>query len=550
MCETYYAEDGGSVALGRHGAGHHRARAVGRGDQAARLAAIVESSDDAVVGKDLLGTIVSWNSGAERLYGYTEAEALGRPVSMLALGGHQDEVPKILERIRVGERVEHFETTRVAKDGREIDVSLAISPIKSAGGSIIGAASVARDITKQKLAERALRHVEAALMAEKDELARSNAELEQFAYVASHDLQEPLRMVASYTQLLSRRYKGKLDDDADEFIGYAVDGAQRMQQLITDLLAFSRVGTRGKPLVAMESQSACDEALANLAVTIEESGAQVDADPLPTVKGDHQQLVQLFQNLIGNAIKFHGEEPARVHVSALKDGREWVFSVADDGIGIGPAVLRAHLRHLPAPPGSPGVPGHGHRSCALQEDRRSPPRADLGRVPTRPGLYLLLHDPDSRRCAMMAAVTTPIEILMVEDSPGDVRLTKEALKDAKVLNHISVVEDGVAAMAFLRREGAHAEAPRPDLILLDLNLPRKDGREVLAEIKADPALTQIPVVVLTTSQAEQDILKSYQLHANCYVTKPVDLDKFISVVKSVETFWLTVARLPSIEPGG
>ena len=151
---------------------------------------------------------------------------------------------------------------------------------------------------------------------------------------------------------------------------------------------------------------------------------------------------------------------------------------------------------------------------------------------------------------MMAAVTTPIEILMVEDSPGDVRLTKEALKEAKVLNHISVVEDGVEAMAFLRREGAHAEAPRPDLILLDLNLPRKDGREVLAEIKADPALTQIPVVVLTTSQAEQDILRSYQLHANCYITKPVDLDQFISVIKSVETFWLTVARLPSIEPGG
>ena len=148
---------------------------------------------------------------------------------------------------------------------------------------------------------------------------------------------------------------------------------------------------------------------------------------------------------------------------------------------------------------------------------------------------------------MMVPVTTPIEILMVEDSPGDVRLTKEALKDAKVLNHISVVEDGVEAMAFLRREGAHAEAPRPDLILLDLNLPRKDGREVLAEIKADPALAQIPVVVLTTSQAEQDILQSYQLHANCYVTKPVDLDQFISVIKSVETFWLTVARLPTVE---
>jgi two-component system, chemotaxis family, response regulator Rcp1 len=143
---------------------------------------------------------------------------------------------------------------------------------------------------------------------------------------------------------------------------------------------------------------------------------------------------------------------------------------------------------------------------------------------------------------MMAV--TPIEILMVEDSPGDVRLAMEALKDAKVLNRVNVVEDGVEALAFLRREGQYAEAPHPDLILLDLNLPKKDGREVLAEIKSDPALTLIPVVVLTTSQAEQDVLKSYELHANCYITKPVDLDQFISVVKSVESFWLTVVRLP------
>ena len=145
-------------------------------------------------------------------------------------------------------------------------------------------------------------------------------------------------------------------------------------------------------------------------------------------------------------------------------------------------------------------------------------------------------------------VSSPIEILLVEDSPGDARLTIEALKEAKVLNHISIAEDGVEAMAFLRQEGEHAAAPRPDLILLDLNLPRKDGREVLAEVKADESLALIPVVVLTTSQAEQDIAKSYQLHANCYITKPVDLDQFMEVIKAVESFWLTVVRLPPGEP--
>jgi CheY-like chemotaxis protein len=138
----------------------------------------------------------------------------------------------------------------------------------------------------------------------------------------------------------------------------------------------------------------------------------------------------------------------------------------------------------------------------------------------------------------------PIEILLVEDNPGDVRLTKEALKLGKVSNHLNVAEDGEQALAFLRREGPYAQAPNPDLILLDLNLPKKNGREVLEEIKADPSLRRIPVVILTVSEAEQDILKSYNLHANCYITKPVDLDKFLTVIQSIEDFWLTMVVLP------
>jgi two-component system, chemotaxis family, response regulator Rcp1 len=143
---------------------------------------------------------------------------------------------------------------------------------------------------------------------------------------------------------------------------------------------------------------------------------------------------------------------------------------------------------------------------------------------------------------MMAS--RPIEVLLVEDNPGDVRLTKEALKEGKVSNRLHVAPDGVEALAFLRREGAYADAVRPDLILLDLNLPKKDGREVLQEVKSDPNLRNIPVVVLTSSQAEQDILRAYDLHANCYVSKPVDLDQFITVVKSIETFWFSIVRLP------
>jgi two-component system, chemotaxis family, response regulator Rcp1 len=138
----------------------------------------------------------------------------------------------------------------------------------------------------------------------------------------------------------------------------------------------------------------------------------------------------------------------------------------------------------------------------------------------------------------------PIEILLVEDNPGDVRLAVEALREAKIANQLHVVEDGVEVMAFLRREGGYAGVPRPDLILLDLNLPRKDGREVLAEIKQDAHLKRIPVVILTSSAAEQDVLQAYDLHANCYITKPVDLDQFLKVVRSIEDFWLVVVRLP------
>jgi two-component system, chemotaxis family, response regulator Rcp1 len=138
-----------------------------------------------------------------------------------------------------------------------------------------------------------------------------------------------------------------------------------------------------------------------------------------------------------------------------------------------------------------------------------------------------------------------IQLLLVEDNPGDVRLTKEALKEGKMLNRVTVVGDGEEALSFLRRQGKYADAGQPDLILLDLNLPKKDGRQVLAEIKADPGLKRIPVVVLTTSSAEEDILKTYDLHANCYVTKPVDLEQFMRVVKSIEDFWVTVVKLPS-----
>jgi len=149
------------------------------------------------------------------------------------------------------------------------------------------------------------------------------------------------------------------------------------------------------------------------------------------------------------------------------------------------------------------------------------------------------------RARMIHALPRPVEILLVEDSPGDVKLTEEALRDADVPNHLNVARDGEEAMRYLRREGEFADKPRPDLILLDLNMPRKDGREVLAEIKADAELRRIPVIILTTSQNEDDVAEAYNLAANCYVAKPVDLDQFLDVVRAIDDFWLTLVKLPS-----
>jgi PAS domain S-box-containing protein len=243
----------------------------------------------------------------------------------------RDEVVRAFKLLMAGkvEPVEYFENPILTKRGGERILAWHNTALRDEKAKIYAILCSGEDITERKHAEEDLKRTVT-------DLERSNAELELFAYVASHDLQEPLRMVSSYVQLLARRYKGKLDSDADDFIGYAVDGANHMQTLINDLLAYSRVGTRGKPFEPTDCEAVLEQVLTNLKVTIEESGAVVTHDALPTVMADDSQLAQLFQNLIDNAIKFRGEEPPRVHVAAEQKGDDWVFSVRDNGIGIEP----------------------------------------------------------------------------------------------------------------------------------------------------------------------------------------------------------------------
>jgi len=418
-----------------------------------RLGSIVESSEDAIIGKSLDGKITSWNAGAERIYGYSATEAVGKPVTMLIPPGQPDEFPQLMEKIKRGESIAHYETARIRKNGELITISLSLSPVKDATGAVVGASVIGRDITEHKLAEVALRRsrvefkdlfdnapvgfheidaegrlvrinntelkllgysaeellgqfvwkisvdeetsrraalaklrgealppegferefrrkdgsivpvlikdrllkgedgaivgiraaiqditerkaVEAQLQRTLADLERSNKELEQFAYVASHDLQEPLRMISSYTQLLAKRYEGQLDEKTQKYIHYAVDGAVRMQNLINDLLAYSRVGSRGRPLEPTDSHSVLGEAMKNLAVRIGETRTIITNDNLPTVRADASQLVLVFQNLISNAIKFRREGIPNIHVSAQDRVSEWRFAVRDNGIGI------------------------------------------------------------------------------------------------------------------------------------------------------------------------------------------------------------------------
>ena len=462
-------------------------------EELVRLASIVESSDDAIIGATLNGVIISWNAGAERIFGYPAADVVGRPISVLVPPDLPDEVPHIVDTIRLGEHVGNFETVMRKNDSTLIDVSLTVSPVKNASDETVGASTIARDITQRKqtgeeehrrsqemailfsvantlaqpghfrdkvtnvledlveltqadqvalrvpddkkqgleaiaaagpavrfgmrdllpyaqgvsgyafqhgepiivndypnhslasaagvtrgiksmaslpvkvagriigvvnILSREANHfspdrvsllrtiigglgalVENARLYETleqraDELTRSNAELEQFAYAASHDLQEPLRMVTSYVQILHDDYKGKLSEDADRFIGYAIEGATRMKALIDDLLAFSRVGTETESHTQSDCNQILEQALGDLDAAIVDTGAVITHEHLPTVNGNPTQLAQLFQNLISNGMKFHGENPPRVHVGVKSNTGEWVFSVRDNGIGI------------------------------------------------------------------------------------------------------------------------------------------------------------------------------------------------------------------------
>jgi PAS domain S-box-containing protein len=301
-----------------------------REEQRAKYRNLLEASRDAMVVVDPTGAIVQVNAQTEERFGYAHQELLGQPVTAIIPEGVAERLPEYDLRSAddtiVQQRDTDVDVIGLRKDGSEFPIEVMLSPIAIAEGIFV--TTVIRDISARKAAEAQLRD-------KIDELKRSNEELGQFAYIASHDLQEPLRMVASYTQLLAKRYAGRLDADADEYIAFAVDGASRMQRLIEELLAFSRLAATGHELRDTSSESALGQAVVNLQEAIKDSGALVTHGRLPVVQADELQLVQLFQNLVGNAIKYQPAGIPRVHISATRSGKEsWRFAVKDNGLGI------------------------------------------------------------------------------------------------------------------------------------------------------------------------------------------------------------------------
>ena len=298
-----------------------------------RYRGLLEAAPDAMVLVNKVGDIVLVNRQTEKMFGYDRKELVGSSARKLAAAESIERLAASTRRVDDGTFAEQTHTAidldGCHKDGSLFPMEVTLSSLATTDEGILLSVAI-RDVTVRKQGE-------ARLMQMVAELDRSNEELSQFAYIASHDLQEPLRMVTSYTQLLSKRYAGKLGPDADEFIAFAVDGAERMQRLIKDLLAYSHVGTKGKELAKTSSEEALEGALMNLGGAIEDSGALVTHDPLPDVLADERQLVQLFQNLVGNGIKYQSGGVPLIHVSSIKESQtKWMFSVRDNGLGIEP----------------------------------------------------------------------------------------------------------------------------------------------------------------------------------------------------------------------
>jgi PAS domain S-box-containing protein len=292
------------------------------------LVSIVLSTNDAIFALDSDRRIRFWNAGATVLFGYAPHDVVGEPVDLLIPTSRRDEIDGLLDRAMKSERLGHFETTMQTKAGASIPVSVRLSPVRDGSGDVTGASVIVRDVVARRNEELTLRRRSA-------ELERSNAELEQFAQIIAHDLQEPVRTMKGFADLLEKDSGGALEEQTAALLDRIVEGATRMQELVADLLDYARAGTKRMPTDVVKCEEALEAALADLEAAIREGEVVVSHDELPLVRGDRVGLTEVFENLIGNAMKFRGPDVPAIHVGVERRGPDWCLWVQDNGIGIG-----------------------------------------------------------------------------------------------------------------------------------------------------------------------------------------------------------------------
>ncbi len=492
------------------------------------LATIVKFSEDAIISKSLEGNIKSWNNGAEKIFGYTAEEAIGKHISLIIPEGYITEEKLILEKIKNSEVIKHYETVRVKKNGEQFFVSLTVSPLKDKEGKIVGVSKIVRDISSRKSAEELLNIT-------MKNLERSNKELGQFAYVASHDLQEPLRMISSYVQLFSNRYKDKLDNDARDFIHYIVDGAVRMQNLINNLLEFSRLNTSKNPMMLCDCNSVMDKVRENIVMWNEDKKIMISSDVLPNVIAFEKQMEQLFQNLISNGIKYNTSALPMVHIAATEGNSEWRFSVTDNGIGIESKYhesifgmfQRLHSREEYSGTGiglaicRKIVEIHGGRIWLESEPGKGsvfyftlPKIIEESKVTFK-------KDVINKRSFDWHGKT----ILIAEDFGFNFEILNAIFQETGI--DIIHAVNGIDAVDKLQKH------PETDVILMDIRMPKMDGIEATQSIRQFNKT--IPVIIQSALMDKEDSEKAIAAGCTDYLMKPIDKELMFAMIDSFMT---------------
>ena len=546
MSERYAAEE----SLRESAKARRLAEAALREADDARpvLAAIVQSSDDAIIGETLDGLITSWNRAAQRILGYTAAEIVGKPITTLLPPDHSEDMSRILERIRRGDRVGHYETQRLAKDGRVIDVSLSISPIRDADGTIIGAAKVARDITERKHAEAEREQLLAAAEAAKADAEAANRMKDDFLATLSHELRTPLNAIVGWAKILR---SGKVDaEDLDEGLSAIDRNSHAQSQIIEDLLDISRIvsGNLRLDVQRLTLTDILDAALASVlpAANAKEIRIHKVFDSLVgPVTGDPARLQQVVWNLLANAVKFT-PKGGTVHVLLERVNSHVEISVIDSGIGIKPEFLPHVFDRFRQADGSTTrlhaglglglaiakhlVEMHGGSIRAKSPGEGQGATFTLALPitvvhPDQPGRLKVRHKQnDAINDVCQDSALAGLKVLVVDDEPDARQLLRRALADCQA--QVAVASSAAEALALI-------ETFPPDVIVCDIGMPEQDGYDLIHRVRANPAIKDIPAAALTAFARPEDRKRSLLAGFQTHVAKPVDPAELTAVVASL-----------------